>query len=66
MTPNCWTALERMAVETDRAAEILRRVRDFVQKTGPCVSAISVNDLVQEAVMINSLETQANSGQDRL
>ena len=49
-------ALERMANETDRAAEILRRVRDFVQKTGPCVSAISLNELVQDAVMINSLE----------
>ena len=32
------TALERMADEADRAAEILRRVRDFVQKTGPHVS----------------------------
>ncbi len=49
-------ALEHMANETDRAAEILRRVRDFVQKTGPCVSAISLNELVQDAVMINSLE----------
>ena len=34
-------ALERIAEEADRAAEILRRVRDFVQKTGPHVSAIS-------------------------
>jgi C4-dicarboxylate-specific signal transduction histidine kinase len=49
-------ALQHMADETDRAAEILRRVRDFVQKTGPCTSEISVNDLVQEAVMINRLE----------
>ncbi len=50
------TALQRMADETDRAAEILRRVRDFVQKTGPHVSTLSLNDLVQDAVMINSLE----------
>ncbi len=49
-------ALQHMADETDRAAEILRRVRDFVQKTGPCISEISVNDLVKEAVMINRLE----------
>jgi C4-dicarboxylate-specific signal transduction histidine kinase len=50
------TALERIAEEADRAAEILRRVRDFVQKTGRCVSTISVNDLVQDAVTINNLE----------
>jgi signal transduction histidine kinase len=50
------TALERIGQEADRAAEILRRVRDFVQKTGPSVSAISVNDLVREAVVINNLE----------
>jgi len=48
--------LERIADEADRAAEILRRVRDFVHKTGPCVSTISVNELVQDAVTINNLE----------
>ncbi len=50
------TALEHIADEADRAAEILRRVRDFVQKTGPHISTISLNDLVREAVAINSLE----------
>ena len=55
-------ALQHMADETDRAAEILRRVRDFVQKTGPCISEISVNDLVQEAVMINRLELKQTRG----
>jgi C4-dicarboxylate-specific signal transduction histidine kinase len=49
-------ALEHIASEADRAAEILRRVRNFVQKTGPHVSTILLNDLVQEAVAINSLE----------
>ena len=56
MTRELMMVLERIAEEADRAAEILRRVRDFVQKTGPHVSAISVNDLVQDAVMINNLE----------
>ncbi len=50
------TALERIGEEADRAAEIIRRVRAFVQKTGPQVSAISLPDLVQEAVTIVSLE----------
>ena len=49
-------ALEHIANETDRAAEIIRRVRDFVQKTDPHVSAVSLNDLVQEAVAINNME----------
>jgi C4-dicarboxylate-specific signal transduction histidine kinase len=48
--------LERIGEEADRAAEILHRVRDFVQKTGPHISALSVNDLVQEAVPIINLE----------
>ena len=50
------TVLERIAEEADRAAEIIRRVRDFVQKANPRVSAISLNDLVQEAVPIINLE----------
>ena len=50
------TALEHIAKEADRAAEILRRVRDFVQKTGPHLAAISVNDLVQDAVAIINLD----------
>jgi signal transduction histidine kinase len=49
-------ALEHIADETDRAAGILRRVRDFVQKTAPQFTAISVNDLVQEAVKITNFE----------
>ena len=51
-------ALERIGQEADRAAEILHRVRAFVQKTGPDIAAISVNILVQDAVAINSLELQ--------
>ena len=50
------TALERIGEEADRAAEILHRVRDFVHKTGPQVSAISLNDLVEDAVAIINLE----------
>ena len=48
--------LERIANEADRAAEILRRVRGFVQKTGPHVTTISVNDLVHDAMTINNLD----------
>jgi C4-dicarboxylate-specific signal transduction histidine kinase len=48
--------LEHIGEEADRAAEILRRVRDFVQKTGPHVSAVSVNDLIQDALTIVNLE----------
>ena len=54
--PELMTILERISGEADRAAEILRRVRDFVAKTGPHVSLISVNDLIQEAVPIIDLE----------
>jgi C4-dicarboxylate-specific signal transduction histidine kinase len=50
------TAFEHIAAEADRAAEIIRRVREFVQKTGPQVSPISLNDLIREAVPIINLE----------
>ena len=50
------TALEQIAQEADRAAEIIRRVRNFVQKTGPQVSPISLNDVVQHAATIINLE----------
>jgi C4-dicarboxylate-specific signal transduction histidine kinase len=60
--PELVTALEHIADEADRAAEILRRVRDFVQKSSPNISAVSLNDLVQEAVKISSLELKRTRG----
>jgi signal transduction histidine kinase len=52
--------LERIGEEADRAAQILRRVRDFIQKTGPHIAEISVNDTVQDAVSIINLELKKN------
>jgi signal transduction histidine kinase len=49
------TALQRISDEADRAAEILRRVRDFVQKSGPRESRFSINDLVRDAVALSNL-----------
>lgn len=55
-------ALEHIANEVDRAAEIIRRVRDFVQKIGPNTVAISINDVVEEAVTIVNLEVKQTHG----
>jgi signal transduction histidine kinase len=48
--------LLRISEEADRAAQILRRVRDFIQKSGPHVAEVSVNDTVQAAVSIINLD----------
>jgi C4-dicarboxylate-specific signal transduction histidine kinase len=48
--------LQRIGEEADRAAQILRRVRDFIQKTAPHAALISVNDTVQDAISIINLE----------
>ena len=55
-------ALERIANEADRAAETLRRIRNFVQKTAPNVVTRSLNDLVREAVTIINLELKRTRG----
>lgn len=51
-------ALEQIIEETNRAAEIIRRVRGFVQKRKPQVSEVLVNDLVKEAVLLSKAELE--------
>jgi C4-dicarboxylate-specific signal transduction histidine kinase len=55
-------ALEQIGREVDRASEILRRVRDFVKKSGLNVLAIPVNGVVKEAVMIVNVEIKRTCG----
>jgi signal transduction histidine kinase len=56
------TALEHIAREADRAAEILRRVRSFVEKTGPHVATISLNEVVTAALTIVNIELKRTGG----
>ncbi len=60
------TILERISEEADRAAEILRRVRDFVQKTGPHVSADFAERPGPRCDSDHQPGAEANSCQDRL
>jgi C4-dicarboxylate-specific signal transduction histidine kinase len=55
-------ALEQIAREADRAAEILRRVRDFVEKTGPQVATISLNEVITAALTIINIEVKQTGG----
>jgi C4-dicarboxylate-specific signal transduction histidine kinase len=50
------TALEQVSQEADRAAEIIRRVREFVQKRDPQVSQVSVNALVEDVISLSKTE----------
>ena len=52
------TALEQVSQEADRAAEIIRRVREFVQKRGPQVSHVSVNALVEDVIALSKAEIE--------
>ena len=49
-------ALEQIGEEANRAAEIIRRVRTFVQKREPQVSEVSLNGLVKEVVLLSRAE----------
>jgi C4-dicarboxylate-specific signal transduction histidine kinase len=49
-------ALEQISEEANRAAEIIRRVMGFVQKREARFSEVIVNDLVEEAVLLNKIE----------
>jgi PAS domain S-box-containing protein len=49
-------ALEQIGEETSRAAQIVRRVRRFVQKREPQFSEVLVNRLVEEVAMLNEAE----------
>jgi C4-dicarboxylate-specific signal transduction histidine kinase len=54
--PEVLLALERISEASDRAAEILRRVRDFVSKSAPHVAPLAVGDVLQDAAIIASME----------
>ena len=50
--------MEQIGEEANRAAEIIRRVREFAQKREPRFSAVSVNDLVEETVLFTRSDLQ--------
>jgi C4-dicarboxylate-specific signal transduction histidine kinase len=49
-------ALEQICEETTRAAEIIRRIKAFVQKREPRFLEVIVNSLVEEAVLFSKTE----------
>ncbi len=54
--PEVLVALERISQAADRAAEIMRRVRDFVNKSAPDAAPIAVNEVLRDAAIIANLE----------
>ena len=51
-------ALEQISAEANRAAEIVRRVRRFVQKREPSLSEVAVNSLVEEVALLCKTEIE--------
>lgn len=51
-------ALEDIGHEAGRAAQIIRRVRGFVQKREPRSAHVSINDLVEEVALLNKGELE--------
>ena len=52
------SALEQIDQEATRAAEIIRRVRLFAQNRAPRLSAVSMNHLVEEAVLFARMDLE--------
>jgi C4-dicarboxylate-specific signal transduction histidine kinase len=50
--PEVLVALEKISEASDRAAEILRRVRDFVNKSSPSVARLDIGEMLHDAAMI--------------
>jgi signal transduction histidine kinase len=55
-------ALEQIASEVDRAAEILVRIRNFVKKIDSRLVPVSLNDVVNDAVAILAIEVKRSRG----
>jgi signal transduction histidine kinase len=53
--PEVLIALERISEASDRAAEILRRVRDFVNKSAPVIGPIDLEEVLQDAALIANM-----------
>jgi C4-dicarboxylate-specific signal transduction histidine kinase len=51
-------AIRQIGVEAKRAAEIVRRVRRFVQKREPQSTEVFVNHLVEEVVLLSKAELE--------
>jgi C4-dicarboxylate-specific signal transduction histidine kinase len=50
--------MEQISEEANRAAEIIRRVRGFVQKRGPQVSQVSINTLIEDVISLCEAEIE--------
>jgi C4-dicarboxylate-specific signal transduction histidine kinase len=53
--PEVLVALERISEASDRAAEILRRVRDFINKSSTSIAMIDLGEVLHDAAMIASM-----------
>ena len=53
--PEVLVALEKISEASDRAAEILRRVRDFINKSSPSIAPIDLGEVLHDAAMIASM-----------
>ena len=53
-------ALEQTCKEADRASEIIRRIRRFIQKRQPQNSLVLVNSLIEEVVLLSHTEIEAH------
>ena len=52
------STLEQISQEAKRAGQIIRRIRGFVEKRQPQVSAVLVNELVDDCIRLNHAELE--------
>jgi two-component system sensor kinase FixL len=53
-------ALDEVVAQTERAGEVIRRMRSFVRRPEPCRSSLDLNDLIREAVRLDRAEMQSH------
>jgi PAS domain S-box-containing protein len=51
--------IEKIAANTDRAGQMIRRLRGFTRKSEPCRSTVEINELVQEVLELMEAETRS-------
>jgi C4-dicarboxylate-specific signal transduction histidine kinase len=57
--------IEKIALNTHRAAEMIRRLRSFTRKTDPRRSTVGVGELVQEVIDLIEVETRRHGASVR-
>lgn len=58
--PAAQQAIAKAGEQAERAAEIIRRIRDFVERIEPNPQPAAINDIIKDAVTLGLIDTKAD------